>query len=122
MNQKTATENEVRQEARKISVLGARPESVPGLDEGSAPILEEDEILVFADGQWKSGKTGKQWDRKVFKSLWGGLISLTHDDGGTGRVERLGREEYGVSGTGKFIRLSDGGMTIETSDTPFEEQ
>ena len=116
----SGTHIRVSQLARKISVLDPRPE----FDEKAAPMparmLEDNEVLIFADGKWRNVRTDVL-QGQVNLSRMRALLVLNRTGDGFGIVERLGCQEYGVSGTGKYIRLSDGGMTIETSDTPFEE-
>ena len=116
------TEIHLSRLGRKISVLAPRAEFVERLDNANLPpILAEDDVLVFADGEWKSEKTGERWPRKTFLSLWGGLLNVTRNQDGTGTVRRTGSQEFGISNQGKYIRLSNGGMTCETSNTPFSQ-
>jgi len=116
------TEIHLSRLGRKISVLASRPEFVERLDNANLPpILAEDDVLVFADGTWKSEKTGEHWPHKTFLSLWGSLFSVTRNQDGTGTVRQTGSQEFGISNQGKYIRLSNGGMTCETSNTPFSQ-
>ena len=123
----------VSNQARKISVLDSSSEPFPNPEKRQLPdlvemdfyekrisTLEENDVYVFTDRGWKNPKTGQLASRVIFEARPGVTIYLSRTDYGIARYQRLEQEEFGVTGTGKYVRLSDGGMTIETADVPFE--
>jgi len=132
-SQATGPRIRVSNQARKISVLDSSLEPFPNLEKSpfldlltrnisalEKSTLEENDVYVFTNRGWKNPKTGQYASRVIFESRPSVAIYLSRTDYGTAQVQQFGQADFGVTGIGKYVRLSDGGMTIETSDVPFE--